>query len=317
VAQPRPVPCTVLVHLNGKLVPHDQAAISPFDHGFLFGDGVYEGLRAFSHNGQTRIIGQDRHIRRFNLGLAACGINWDAAQMAALTRQLLEANNLAEAFVYWQVTRGTPDLSAGPTRSRVPKHINSAAAPLPPTVFGYCSPMPALNLTGGVPALKRASLEPDLRWHQGHIKSISLLGNVIAAINGARNHQADEALFIRTLRTASGTEQHLLTEGSYTNAVVVLGTGDSARWLTPSDASVSILAGVTRDLLLDLEPRLVKADITRDEVLSASEVLLVGTTTMVTTVTHLDGRQVAQTPGPVARHLHTVLCRAIAEHRDH
>ncbi len=290
--------------------------VSPFDHGFLFGDGVYEGLRAFSHEGTTRIIGQQRHAARFARGLHACGIAWDAARMATLTRELLEANGLAEAFVYWQVTRGTPDLSAGPVRSRVPKHIGSVDACLSPTVFGYCSPMPALQLASGAPALKRASLEPDLRWHQGFIKSISLLGNVMAAIAGATAHGADEALFVRTIRDTSGAERQLLTEGSYTNAVVVMGTGPAARWLTPDDATVSILAGVTRDLLLDIEPRLQRADITRADVLTASEVMLVGTTTMVTTVTHLDGRGIATAPGPVAKHLHRVLCEAIETGRD-
>jgi branched-chain amino acid aminotransferase len=108
--------------------------VSPFDHGFLFGDGVYEGLRAFSHNGVTKVLGEQRHIARFGRGLAACGIDWDAGQMPALTRELLAANNLSEAFVYWQVTRGTPDLSAGPVRSRVPKHIGSGCASVPPAV---------------------------------------------------------------------------------------------------------------------------------------------------------------------------------------
>lgn len=306
----------VFVHLNGKLVQHDRAMISPFDHGFLFGDGVYEGLRTFSHDGTTRIIGEQRHIARFARGLRACGVAWDADQMPALTSELLDANRLTEAFVYWQVTRGTPDLTAGPVRSRVPEHISGLGAPLPPTVFGYCTAMPALQLTGGVPALKRASLEPDLRWHQGSIKSTSLLGNVLAAICGAAAHGADEVLFVRTVREATGDERQLLTEGSYTNVVVVLGTGANARWVTPDDAKVSILAGVTRDLLLEIEPRLQQADITRADVLTASEVMLVGTTTMVTTVSHLDGRGIAAAPGPVAKHLHRVLCEAIQTRRD-
>jgi branched-subunit amino acid aminotransferase/4-amino-4-deoxychorismate lyase len=164
--------------------------------------------------------------------------------------------------------------------------------------------------------MKRVSLEPDLRWHLGHIKTVSLVGNVMAAIAGATEHQADEALFVRTTRDAGGGQRELLTEGSYTNVVVVLGTGANARWLTPDDASVSILPGVTRDLLLEIEPRLQRADITRADVLSASEVLLVGTTTMVTAVSHIDGRGIAVRPGPVATELHRVLCEAIQTARD-
>jgi len=291
----------MLVYLDGQLVPHDQARVSPFDHGFLFGDGVYEGLRAFAHAGEVKVVGEARHTQRLAAGLAATGIEFDAHALPRLTRELLAANGLQEAFVYWQVSRGTPDLTSGPVRRRVP------TSPMRPTLFGYCTPMePLLGHAGAKPfiATKRITIEPDVRWHLGHIKSLSLLANVMAAIAGAHRHGADEVVFARGPRDGSA----LLTEGSFTNIIVVLGQGEDARWLTPDDATSSLLAGVTRDMVLDAEPRLRKGNITEHEGrTAASEIMLVGTTTMITTVTHLDGVQIADGPGPVAQHLAKVL----------
>jgi D-alanine transaminase len=300
------VPSTVLVHLNGQLLPHDRAAVSPFDRGFLFGDGLYEGLRAFStgtpHH-PHRIIGLNRHIRRFQRGLDLCGIHYNAALLAPITEHLLAANHLHDAFVYWQVTRGTPDLTSGPVRSRV------MTSPHPPTVFAYLSPLPPLDLTSALPAAKRAGCQRDLRWHLGHIKSISLLGNVIPAIAAHQAVAADEALLIRAMPDG----RRLLGEGTYTNVAVV--RGNTVR--TPTLTATSILPGVTREIMLELDPAIREDEITEDELRTADEVLLIGTTTMITAVTHLDGHPVGNArPGPHAHRLMRLLCDALRENRE-
>ncbi|MFN7021016.1 MAG: aminotransferase IV, partial [Phycisphaerales bacterium] len=103
----------MIVHLNGQLLPAEHARISPFDRGFVFGDGVYEGLRTvITPAGRPRVIGMGMHIQRMQRGLDEAGIAWDAASIGPATTELLEANAFGvgsgrEACVYWQVTRGT------------------------------------------------------------------------------------------------------------------------------------------------------------------------------------------------------------------
>jgi len=313
----------VLVHLNGQLVSHDQARVSPFDHGCLFGDGIYEGLRSFRYNGQRRIIALNRHIRRAQRGLDECRIPFDARVLATLSEQLLEANNLDDAFIYWQVSRGTPDLAAGPVRLRVPR------SPMTPALFGYCSPIAPIDWAYPTPAAKTASIQPDTRWHLGHIKSLSLLANVMAAQAAAHACQADEAILVRPAIPTAGpslAETDLVTEGTFTNIAIVprqTSASTGAAIFTPDLESTSILNGITRELLLDLpgSPSIVARPITLADLHAADEVLLLGTTTMVTSITHIDGQPIGHgprrgTPGPVAKALLDKLLTALKTSTD-
>jgi D-alanine transaminase len=289
----------VIVHLNGNLVRRGDARIDPFDRGFLFGDGVYEGLRAVAwDDGGTRIVGIGRHIERMRKGLAAARIAWDPSRLHELSIELVKANGLADAFVYWQVTRGTPGPGQA-VRSRVP------TKEMTPTVFGYCTPQPSLRvLDEGVPT-KSAVVVEDKRWLMGHLKSISLMGNVMASMD-ADAAGAEDAIFVR---------DGLVAEGLATNVIVVDGGG---RIATPSLAGVPILAGVTRAILLEESPDVEERVVLREQELrGASEVILTGTTTMVTSVVKLDGRVVGDgRAGPVAKRLLGVLVGAIRARRD-
>jgi D-alanine transaminase len=269
----------VIVHLNGKLVPREQARVDPFDRGFIFGDGVYEGLRAV----RGKIVAMDRHIRRLRDGLRETSIRWDADLMVPIVDALLAANKMPDAFVYLQVTRGVPGPGM-PVRQRV-------AGNLTPSVFAYCSAQPEIERYLADPPTITASTVADTRWHRGHLKSISLLGNVLAAMD-ASDLGSQDAILIR---------DGLVAEGSATNVVLALRDG---RLVTPSLESVSILGGITRELLVDFVPGLATRAVTAEELFSAKEVMLVGTTSMVTSVTHLNGKPVGDgTPGPASRQL--------------
>lgn len=281
----------VIVHLNGQLVPRESARVSVFDRGFLFGDGLYEGLRAF----EGRVVRADLHTERLSNGLNEVGIAFDAASLEPATHELLEASGLRNAFIYWQVTRGEPAPDQ-PVRSRVP------AAEQKPTVFGYCVPAPGLDSYDDPPT-KSAMTIPDLRWHRGHVKSISLVGNVMAALD-AHTFGSDDAIFVRDGLAAEGTSANL--------AVVRHGPGGAVTIATPSLTSVSILAGVTRAILLEEMPEIEVRPVLEDELVTADEIVLLGTLTMVTSVTSLNGVQVgAGMPGPGARRMLRVLIDAI------
>jgi D-alanine transaminase len=287
----------MLVHLNSQILPHFEARVSVFDRGFVFGDGIYEGLRAFDGH----VVAMDRHIARMNNGLREARIEWDAAALAPLTDQLLAANGLRDAFIYWQVTRGTPGPN-DPVRARKPSGMR-------PTVFGYCSPTPLLSAyePPNLPPTKSAVVLEDSRWLRGHIKSIALMGGVLNVVEaGEQGH--DDAVLVRG---------GLVGETTSANVVVAVPRADGTTEIaTPSLCSVSILAGVTRDILLEEASRQGVAIADRavrvDELSRASEVIAVGTLTMVTAITRLDGRELCGgRPGPVATRLLKVLVDAI------
>lgn len=291
----------MIVHLNGQLVPLEHAKISPLDRGFIFGDGIYEGMRSFA----GKIRAPERHVARMRAGLDESRIAWNPANLGAMSLDLIRANNLPDAFIYWQVTRGTP----GPNQ---PPRVRIPTGPMTPTVFGYCTPVPAIETFTTPPTIAMAT-RPDLRWHRGHLKSISLMAGVLSAIESAERGAAD-ALLIR---------DGWLAEGTYANAIFALSDGRGGTEIaTPPLDKPSILAGVTRAIELDACPDLVVRPIHERELSTATEIMLIGTTTMVTSVTTLDGRPVgtgtphAGTPGPIARKLLRTLVESLCRDLD-
>jgi D-alanine transaminase len=288
----------VIIHLNGRLVRREDARIDPFDRGFVFGDGVYEGLRAVEWPvGGTRIVGAARHVERMREGLRLAKIAWDPSRLAEMSVELVKANGMVDAFVYWQTTRGTPR-AGDPVRSRV------APKDMTPTVFGYCVPQPSLRVFDDAVPTKSAAVIEDRRWLMGHLKSISLMGNLMASMEADAAH-AEDAIFVR---------HGLLAEGLATNVLVV---DEHRRIATPSLASVPILSGVTRAILLEMVPDIEVRPVRAEELRTAREVLLTGTTTMVTAVTRLDGNPVGDgVPGPASTRLLEVLVGAIRHELD-
>lgn len=288
----------MLVHLNGRLVDAKEAKISVFDRGFLFGDGVYEGLRTTESHAGPIVIGAEHHTRRLGDGLAEARImGFDPAMLVPLVRELVAANGLVEAFIYWQVTRGTPSGDAGPARPRI------ARGGFPPTVVGFATPVAAIK-DCRTPDVRRIALRPDTRWMRGHLKSISLLGGVLAA------YEADEAGAEDAVMVRDG----LVTEGTATNLFACI----DGRLVTPSLESAPMLAGVTRRLILQADPAIEERAVKVEELHRATELMLVGTKTMVSAVSHIDGRPVsaASAPGPVAHRLLEILHRGIRADLD-
>jgi D-alanine transaminase len=295
----------VLVHLNGRILPADDARVSVFDRGFIFGDGVYEGLRTVPGPGpRARVVGGRLHVQRLQQGLDRASIRCDASFLPEATADLCAANGLTDAFVYWQITRGTP-APGEPVRARYPSPGTR------PTIFGYCTPLPPLASVTHPPT-KKVITTRDVRWELGTLKSIALMGNVVCAIE-AGDRGSDEAILIR-----HRGERRIVAEGLATNVVLVLPErGGVDEVVTPSLESAPMLEGVTRRLVLDTAPEIVEREVLEHELASAREVMLVGTTTYVTAVTHVDGRAVGDgTPGPWARRLLGRLLEAIRSGRD-
>lgn len=281
----------MIVFLDGELLPIERAAISPLDRSFLFADGVYEGLRA----SDGHIIALDAHVERLRRSLDEIRLRRvDPGVIVDGSERLLKANDLRDAFLYWQVSRGAPLPGEAP-RGRAPGRTR-------PTVFGYAAPLTPIERDEPPPTRACALIE-DPRWRRNDIKSVSLLGSVLPAIEAVERGDADAILH----------REALLTEA--TSANVFVAAGDRVR--TPPLGEGQILAGVTRGLLLEAMPAIEEAPIPVEEALQADEIMLVGTTTMVTSVGTLDGRPVGSGthPGPWARRMREALIDAIERDR--
>lgn len=286
----------MLVHLNSRILPLSDARISPLDRGFIFGDALYEGLRAF--NG--RIVGAGLHARRLAEGLKEIRLDWDASRLEAMSLELLAANGLKDAFIYWQVSRGAPG-PGQPVRARLLK------TDIRPTVFGYCSATPTLEECRRAIPTKSALTVADTRWKKCHVKTTSLLGAIMASFD-ADAAGVDDAIFVADGRVSEATSANLFA---------AVPRDDSVEIVTPSLDSAPMLAGVTRDVVLAAARRagtpIAERALGADELARAPEVMLCGTLTMITAITKLDGRVLGDgRPGPAARQLHGLLIDAIA-----
>jgi D-alanine transaminase len=277
----------VILYCNDEWVAPHEARVSVFDRGFLFGDGVYEGLRAFD----GVIVDIERHIRRMTSGLAELRITgFDPQRLHGLSGEILRRNGLHDAFVYWQITRGAPATGEA-VRTRLPAWQSR------PTLMGFAIPSKPLS-AHTEPATTDAATVEDTRWTRLHVKSIALSANIVGAIE-AQERGAGEAIFVR---------DGLVSEATASNVFAVI----DGQVVTPELGSPPMLEGVTRALVLGADPSIIVRPLRIAELRRADEVMLVGSTAMVTSVTTLDDAPVGDGGiGPHARRLLGLLVDAI------
>jgi D-alanine transaminase len=270
-----------IAHFNGRLLPLDQIHISPLDRGFIFGDGVYEVIPVY--DGVP--LRAREHFERLQRSMDEIGLGnpHGVEEWIGLTHELL-AHHPGNQSVYVQVTRGVP-----------PKRDHVIPRGLAPTVFMMCYPLASPSreqVEKGVACITAK----DFRWEKCHIKSTSLLGNVLA-----RQLSADAGA-IETILLRDGH----LTEASASNVFVVK---DGVVAAPPRDNL--ILLGITYDLLVRLaaegDVRLEIRPITEAELRAADEVWLSSSTKEVLAVTTLDGKPVGSgRPGPLFKRMHAL-----------
>lgn len=275
------------IYLNGQFVPKSAGVISVEERGMFFGDGVYEVLRFYA--GQP--LAMDLHVDRMRQSLERIELSppEDFDRFPQIAAELVEKNNQADARVYWQITRG-----AAPRNPAFPKGVS-------PTVLVTASPCAGLAPGAPVPTMT-ATIMPDERWANCWIKSLMLLPNVLAA-NAAYRAGYDSAILHR---------DGVVTEATNSNAMIVRA---GELWTHP--ANRYILNGVTRQLVLrcarEVGVPVREETFTTEQLLTADEVLLTGTTIHITSITHIDGRAIANgTTGPVTQRLHNALTDLIA-----
>ncbi|MGI4850234.1 MAG: D-amino acid aminotransferase [Janthinobacterium lividum] len=269
-----------LVYLNGALTPLSEAKIPVLDRGFIFGDGVYEVIPIY----QGRPFRAEQHMARLARSLAAIGITnlYTPQQWMEIIGTVVAAQSDADQLVYMQVTRGV-----APRAHAFPK------TPVTPTVFIMSNPLvlpsAALRSSGA-----RCVTMEDQRWLHCEIKSVSLLGNILAAQH-AVEHEATEAIQFR---------DGFLTEASSSNVWVVK---DGAVYGPPKDNLIleGIRYGLLQELCAALGIPFASRRLTRAELMAADEVLLSSATKELLAVSTIDGQAIGEgKPGAVYEKLY-------------
>jgi D-alanine transaminase len=245
----------------------------------LFGDGIYEVIPSYG----GRLIGLDLHLARLENGLSEIGIDipWRGAELTNMFRELMDKNGNGNLGIYLQITRGV-----------TMKRNHAFPANTTPTLFAYTFGIPA-PVTGDPEKVThwKVTTRQDLRWQRCHIKSTSLLGNVLHMMEGVSDGGGEILLF---------DANNQLTEAAACNVFVV----HSNEVKTPP-LDQHKLAGVTRDMALHIlrthsSLSVHEMQITKDEVLAADEVWLSSSTKELEPVVSIDGKPVGDgKPGPI------------------
>ena len=254
-----------VVWIGGELVDDTEARVSPFDHGLLTGDGVFETLRVT----RSQPFAPRRHLER--LARSAAGLRLPcppAATMLTAMEQVIAANGLVEGRLRITVTGG-------------PSALGSDRGPGGPTVIVAGGPLPAWPMAADVVV---APWPRNERGALAGLKTISYGENVVALAH-AHDQGAGEAIF--------GNLAGHLCEGTGTNVFVATG----GRLVTPP-LSAGCLAGVTRELLLELVD-VVEDDLPLAALAAADEAFLTSSTRDVQPIGTVDGRTLPSCPGPL------------------
>jgi len=271
----------VTVYLNGQFLPLEDAKVSVLDRGFIYGDGVYELVPVYGRK-PYRLRQHLARLQRSLDGIRLANPHTDA-EWEAIIAGLIGRMTFADQGVYLQVTRGAA------------KRDHAFPAGVAPTVFMMSNPL-VLPSREQVERGVAVVTAVDERWLHCDLKTISLLGNVLA------RQLAVDAGATETVLFRNG----YLTEASASNVLLVRGGVIVA---PPKDNQ--ILPGITYDVAFELAREgglpIEVRPVPKDEALAADEMWLSSSTKEVLAVTSLDGRPFAGgTPGPVFRKVHAL-----------
>lgn len=272
----------MLIYIDGKFLPADQAKISVFDHGFLYGDGVFEGIRAY--NG--RVFRLKEHIDRLFDSAKTIDLKppLSKEEMAEVICEVLRRNDLDNAYIRPIISRGHGDLGLDPRKC--PKPTVVVIATSWGAMYGDLYDKGLKAITVSVRRNPAEALPPN-------VKSLNYLNNILAKIE-ANYKGGDEAIFFDT--------NGYVSEGSGDNLYVV----KNGEILTP--LTLNNLRGVTRMVVLEIAKSLGipvrETNLGYFDLYSADEVICTGTAAEVAPITWIDGRVIGNgRPGPVTRQL--------------
>ncbi len=262
------------IYLNGSLVERENAMVSVFDHGLLYGDGVFEGIRAY--NG--RVFKLREHLDRLVNSARAIMLElpWSKQALEKAVLDTLQANGLRDAYIRLVVTRGVGDLGLDPKKCAMPTIfiITDKISLYPPEYYENGLFVITSTMKRNIPE----SLNPC-------IKSLNYLNNVLAKAEASRQN-APEAILLN--------REGYVAECTGDNIFIV----KDGKVVTPPTWA-GALEGITRNLVMDIAKNTLKLEVKEDiftpyHVYIADEVFLTGTAAEVVPVREVDGRKIGE-----------------------
>jgi branched-chain amino acid aminotransferase len=269
------------IYLDGKFVDSSEAKVSVFDHGLLYGDGVFEGIRLYGGN----IFRLEEHLERLEYSAKAIMLQMPhtRAELRELTCETCRQNGLTDAYIRLVITRGVGDLGLAPWLC--PK----------PSIFIIASKIslyPQEHYDNGLAIVTVPTRRIGPAALPATIKSLNYLNNILGKIE-AKQFGALEAIMLN--------EQGYVAECTADNVFIV----HKGTIITPS-SSQGALKGITRDTVIDIAAEigvpLRESDMTRYDIWCADECFLTGSGAEVIPVVKLDGRLIGDgKPGPITQ----------------
>ncbi|WP_028400373.1 branched-chain-amino-acid transaminase [Ectobacillus panaciterrae] len=257
------------IYLNGEFVPKHEAKVSVYDHGYLYGDGIFEGIRVYSGN----VFRLKEHLVRLYESAKSImlEIPHTLEEMTEIVAETIRRNKLSDGYIRLVVSRGEGNLGLDPA---------SCVRPNVVVIAEQLALFPAEYYETGIPIITVATRRnrPDVLSPQ--VKSLNYLNNILVRLE-AKLAGVPEALMLN--------EQGYVAEGSGDNVFIIKGN----KLITPP-SSAGALEGITRNAIMEIGEKLgydVREELfTRHDVYVADEVFLTGTAAEVIAVTKVDGR---------------------------
>ncbi|MEM7576189.1 MAG: branched-chain-amino-acid transaminase [Planctomycetota bacterium] len=275
------------VWLDGALVPAKDATVSVFDHGVLYGDGVFEGIRFYNH----RVLKLRTHLERLFSSAHAIRMElpYTVDELFEATKQTVEANGLADGYIRLVATRGAGTMGLNPFLCPKPcVYIIAASIQMYPQEF----------YEHGLKVISSSFLRNHPQALSPRIKSLNYLNNILAKIEAIDSGVLEAVMF-----------NHLgnVSECTGDNIFLVRQRNGKPTIFTPP-LSAGVLEGITMNLVIELALQagfeVVREDLTRHDLYTADEMFLTGTAAEVIPVNDVDGRAIGTgEPGPITRQL--------------
>ena len=281
------------VYIDGKFLPKDDAKISVFDHGLLYGDGIFEGIRLYD----GCVYRLDAHLERLEMSAKAIALAlpWTRKEIADIVCESCRRNNLTNGYIRLVITRGVGDLGISPKTCPRPTLI---------CIADKISLYPESLYTTGMKIITAPTRRMSPAALPPMVKSLNYLNNVLAKME-AQQHGYHECIMLN--------EQGYVAECTGDNIFLV----HKGRLITPASHS-GALVGITRQAVLEVARELglevAETNVTRYDVWNAEECFLTGTAAEVIPVIEVDARVIGNgKPGPTTARILEVFRRQVSK----
>lgn len=260
------------VFINGEFFDQAEAKISVFDHGLLYGDGIFEGIRLY----QSNCFRLDDHLERLEYSAKAILLNlpWSREEVSAAVCETCRKNGLTDGYIRLIITRGVGSLGLSPKSCTNPQMI---------VIADQIKLYPDEYYSQGLKLMTAPSRRINPAALPPMVKSLNYLNNILAKIE-AVNHGYEEALMLN--------DQGFVAECTGDNIFIV----HRGKLFTPHSSS-GALVGITRQVVIDIAHELgyelVESNLTRYDLWNADECFLTGTAAEIIPVVEIDGRKIA------------------------